>query len=41
MDLIDQIKAIAQQILKLKDQIVTEEATKSAFVMPFHPGIRI
>ncbi|MBW4465253.1 MAG: type I restriction enzyme HsdR N-terminal domain-containing protein [Pegethrix bostrychoides GSE-TBD4-15B] len=35
MDLIDQIKAIAQQILKLKDQVLTEEATKNAFVMPF------
>lgn len=35
MDFIDQIKAISQQIAKLKDQIVTEEATKSAFVMPF------
>lgn len=35
MDFIDQIKAISQQILKLREQILTEEATKSAFVMPF------
>jgi hypothetical protein len=35
MDFIDQIKAISQQIQKLKDQILTEEATKNAFVMPF------
>lgn len=35
MDFIDQIKAISQQVAKLKDQILTEEATKSAFVMPF------
>ncbi|MBE9192980.1 type I restriction enzyme HsdR N-terminal domain-containing protein [Gloeocapsopsis crepidinum LEGE 06123] len=35
MDFIDQIKAISQQIQKLKEQILTEEATKSAFVMPF------
>jgi hypothetical protein len=35
MDFIDQIKSISQQIQKLKDQILTEEATKNAFVMPF------
>ena len=35
MDFIDQIKAITQQISKLKDQILTEEATKNAFIMPF------
>ncbi|MFP5270741.1 type I restriction endonuclease [Coleofasciculus sp.] len=35
MDFIDQIKSISQQILKLREQIQTEEATKSAFVMPF------
>jgi hypothetical protein len=35
MDFIDQIKTISQQIQKIKEQIVTEEATKSAFVMPF------
>ena len=35
MDFIDQIKSISQQIQKLKEQIQTEEATKSAFIMPF------
>lgn len=35
MDFIDQIKAISQQVQKLREQILTEEATKSAFVMPF------
>jgi hypothetical protein len=35
MDFIDQIQFIAQQILKLKDQIQTEQATKTAFIMPF------
>jgi hypothetical protein len=35
MDFIDQIKGIAQQIQKLREQIQTEEATKNAFVMPF------
>ena len=35
MDFIDQIKSISQQILKLREQILTEEATKNAFVMPF------
>jgi hypothetical protein len=35
MDFIDQIKGIAQQIQKLREQILTEEATKNAFVMPF------
>ena len=35
MDFIDQVKTISQQIQKLKEQILTEEATKSAFVMPF------
>lgn len=35
MDFIDQIKSISQQIQKLKEQILTEEATKNAFVMPF------
>lgn len=34
MDFIDQVKAISEQISKLRDQIKTEEATKSAFVMP-------
>jgi hypothetical protein len=35
MDFIDQIKGIVQQIQKLREQILTEEATKNAFVMPF------
>lgn len=35
MDFIDQIKYISQQVLKLREQILTEEATKNAFVMPF------
>lgn len=34
MDFIDQVKAISEQISKLRDQVKTEEATKSAFVMP-------
>jgi len=35
MDFIDQIKAVSHQIPKLRDQVLTEEATKNAFVMPF------
>lgn len=35
MDFIDQIKAISQQIEKLKAQIQNEQATKTAFIMPF------
>jgi predicted type IV restriction endonuclease len=35
MDFIDQIKAISQQIEKLKTQIQNEQATKTAFIMPF------
>ena len=35
MDFIDQIKTVSQQITKLKAQVLTEEATKSGFVMPF------
>lgn len=35
MDFIDQVKLLSDQLLKLKDQIQTEEATKTAFVMPF------
>jgi len=34
MDFIDQVKTISEQISKLRSQIKTEEATKSAFVMP-------
>ncbi len=35
MDFKDQIKALAERILKFKDQVHTEEATKNAFIMPF------
>jgi predicted type IV restriction endonuclease len=35
MDFIDQIKAISQQIEKIKAQIQNEQATKTAFIMPF------
>lgn len=35
MDLIDRAKVIAEQVKKLKDQIRNEEATKTAFIMPF------
>jgi hypothetical protein len=35
MDLIDQVQAISAKIRKQKDIILTEEATKTAFVLPF------
>lgn len=35
MDFKDQIKQIGERVTKLKDQILTEEATKNAFIMPF------
>lgn len=35
MDLKDQLKQIADRVVKLKEQIQTEEATKNAFIMPF------
>lgn len=35
MDFKDQIKQISDRVIKLKDQIQTEEATKNAFIMPF------
>jgi hypothetical protein len=35
MDFKDQIKQISERVSKLKDQILTEEATKNAFIMPF------
>ena len=35
MDLIDRLKTISQQIEKLRSSIYTEEATKTAFIMPF------
>jgi hypothetical protein len=35
MDFIDVIKALGEKVNRLKDSILTEEATKNAFVMPF------
>ena len=35
MDFIDVIKALGDKVSRLKDSILTEEATKNAFVMPF------
>lgn len=35
MDFKDQIKLLSERITKLKENILTEEATKTAFVMPF------
>ena len=35
MDLKDQIKILAERVVKLKSNIATEEATKNAFIMPF------
>ena len=35
MDFKDQIKILSERIVKLKDSISTEEATKTAFIMPF------
>lgn len=35
MDFKDQIKQLSERVIKLKDQIQTEEATKNAFIMPF------
>ncbi|PKP07416.1 MAG: restriction endonuclease [Bacteroidetes bacterium HGW-Bacteroidetes-5] len=35
MDFKDQIKILGDRVVKLKDQIQTEEATKNAFIMPF------
>ena len=35
MDFKDLIKQIGDRVIKLKDQIQTEEATKNAFIMPF------
>jgi len=35
MDFKDQIKLLGDRVIKLKDQIGTEEATKNAFIMPF------
>jgi hypothetical protein len=35
MDFKDQLKVISDRVIKLKEQIATEEATKNAFIMPF------
>lgn len=35
MDFKDYIKQLGDRVVKLKDQIATEEATKNAFIMPF------
>jgi hypothetical protein len=35
MDFKDQIKQLGERVIKLKEQIHTEEATKNAFIMPF------
>ncbi len=35
MDFKDTIKQLADRVLKLKESILTEEATKNAFIMPF------
>lgn len=35
MDFKDQFKQLSERVSKLKEQILTEEATKNAFIMPF------
>lgn len=35
MDFRDQVKLLGERVIKLRDQIQTEEATKNAFIMPF------
>lgn len=35
MELIDSIKALSEKVGRMKEQITTEEATKTAFVLPF------
>ena len=35
MDLKEELLQISERILTMKDSIVTEEATKNAFIMPF------
>ena len=39
MDFKDYIKQIGDRVVKLKDQIQTEEATKNAFIMPFFQAL--
>ena len=35
MDFKDQIKLLSERVIKLKNNIATEEATKTALIMPF------
>lgn len=35
MDFKDSVKQLSERVLKLKENIMTEEATKNAFIMPF------
>ena len=35
MDFKDQIKQLSERIVRLKDNIQTEEATKTALILPF------
>ena len=35
MDFKDELKQLAERVVKLKERIQTEEATKNAFIMPF------
>ncbi|TWP23140.1 restriction endonuclease [Apibacter muscae] len=35
MDFKDQIKVLGDRVVKLREQVLTEEATKNAFIMPF------
>jgi len=35
MDFKDQVKQLSDRVAKMKEKILTEEATKNAFIMPF------
>lgn len=35
MDFRDELRQLGERVIKLKEQILTEEATKNAFIMPF------
>jgi len=39
MDFIDQLKQFSARVFKMKDQITTEEATKTSLIMPFFQSI--
>lgn len=39
MDFADQIKALAKRVQKMKDSILTEEATKTSVIMPFFQSL--